>query len=85
MSIGVPIMGQVEFTELMKAGYEYYDGIIVHNNELQIKNIEPNLLTISVPDTIKTFHMSMTPVIKYTANSKVCTWGTCEYRIKSIE
>ena len=85
MSIGVPIMGQVEFTELMKAGYEYYDGIIVHNNELQIKNIEPNLLTISVPDTIKTFHMSMTPVIKYAADSKVCTWGTCEYRIKSIE
>jgi hypothetical protein len=85
MSIGVPITGQIELIELMKEGYEYYDGIIINNNDVQIKNIEPNLLTISLRDTQKTFHMSMTPVIKYAADSKVCTWGTCEYRIKSIE
>ena len=81
-SIGVPVTDQVE---LMKEGYEYYDGIIVDNDQACIKNIELNLLTVSLRDIQKTFHMSMTPVIRYTTENKVCTWGSCEYRIKSIE
>lgn len=81
-NIGAPIKDQ---NELIKEGYEYYDGIIIYNDEIQIKNIELSLLTTSLRNEERTFHMYMTPVIRYNEENNVCTWGSCEYRIKSID
>jgi hypothetical protein len=66
-------------------GYEYYDGINLYDSYAEIRNIEIGIILASWINVKKDFTISMTPIIRYDTENKICTWGACRYMIKTIE